>query len=588
MKDNAPATARRNEEVARLLENIAKLLALKGESPYRVRAYNEAARTISAMTENVEDLHRAGRLQDIQGVGESIASKISEYLDTGQSAYYEDLKKEVSSTAAELLEVPGIGPARARLLYERLGISSVAELERAAREHRLRTLPGFGEKLEQKIGIEAARVAQRTRRLLLGVALPAAEEVVAHLRRTPAVREADPAGSIRRMKETIGDIDILVSSDHPAQVMDAFTHLPIVKEVLASGPTRGSILTRNDLQIDIRIVGHDDYGSALLYFTGSKDHNIALRTLAMQRGWKLSEYGLFDEKERRIAGRTEEEIYRSLGLDWIPPELRENRGEVEAARHHRLPHLVQPRDIKGDLHVHTDWSDGHDPPEQMVEEAIARGYQYMAITDHSRGLGVARGLSLEAVRQQRRLVDRLNERYAPFRILHGAEVNILADGSLDYPDSLLAELDMVTVSVHSAFGQTRDQMTGRILRALENPHVDVLNHPSGRLLLGRAGYDVDMDAVIRVAAEHGVALEINGQPDRLDLDDVWSRRAKEAGAILVCDSDAHSTRQMDYVRYAVATARRGWVEPSDLLNALPLDRLLSHLSRRVRGRRRAA
>ncbi len=579
---------RRNEDVARLLENVAKLLALKGESPYRVRAYREAARTISALTEDVEDLHRAGRLEEIYGVGESIASKIGEYLDTGRSSYYEELKRQVSVATVELLEVPGIGPVRARLLHERLGITSVAELEKAAREHKLRGLRGFGERLEQKIATEAARVAQRTRRMLLGVALPAAEEVVRLLRRHPAIREIHPAGSIRRMKETIGDIDILASSDRPLEVMDAFTSLPIAEEVLAKGPARSTILTRDDLQIDIRVIKPEEYGSALLYFTGSKEHNIALRTLVMQRDWKLSEYGLFDEREMRIAGRTEEEVYRTLGMDWIPPELRENRGEIDAARHHQLPQLVELRDIKGDLHVHTDWSDGHDPPERMVEEAMARGYQYVAFTDHSKGLGVARGLSADVVRQQRRLVDRLNEFYAPFRILHGTEVNILPDGSLDYPEEVLAEFDIVTASVHSAFGQSREQMTGRILRALHNPHVDTLNHPTGRLLLRRSEYEVDMEAVIRVAAETGVALEVNGQPDRLDLDDVWSLRAKQTGALVVCDSDAHSVRQMEYVRYAVATARRGWVGPEDVLNVLALDRLLAHLARRARRRVRAA
>lgn len=579
---------RRNEDVARLLENIAKLLALKGENPYRIRAYMEAGRTISAMTEGVEDLYRAGRLEEIPSVGESIASKIREYLETGRSKYYEELKRQVPVAAADLLEVPGIGPARARLLHERLGITSVAELEKAAREHRLRVLPGFGEKLEQKIATEAARVAQRTRRMLLGVALPAAEEVVRLLRPHPAVREIHPAGSIRRMKETIGDIDILVSSERPPEVMDAFTTLPIVKEVLAKGPTRSSILTKDDLQIDLRVIKPEEYGSALLYFTGSKDHNIALRSLIMQRGWKLSEYGLFDERERRVAGRTEEEVYRALGMDWIPPELRENRGEIDAARRHQLPHLAELQDVKGDLHVHTDWSDGHDPPERMAEEAMARGYQYVAFTDHSRQLGVAGGLTIEMVRQQRKLVDRLNELYAPFRVLHGTEVNILPDGSLDYPDDLLAELDMVTVSVHSAFSQSREQMTARILRALRNPHVDILNHPTGRLLLRRPEYEVDLEAVIRAAAENGVALEVNGQPDRLDLDDVWSRRATESGALVVCDSDAHSVRQMEYVRYAVATARRGWVEPKDVLNTLALDRLLTHLARRARQRARAA
>ena len=578
---------RRNEEVARLLENIAKLLALKGENPYRIRAYNEAARAVRGMAEDVEELHRAGRLEDVQGIGKSIAAKIAEYLDTGRSSYYEGLKREVPVAAADLLEVPGIGPARAKLLYERLGITTVAELERAAREHKLHGLPGIGEKLEQKLAEEAARVAQRTRRILLGVALPAAEEVVRLLRTHSAVKECHPAGSIRRMKETVGDIDVLASSDRPAEVTEAFTRLPIVKEVLAKGPTRASILTSEDLQIDIRVIKPEEYGSALQYFTGSKDHNIALRNVAIGRGWKLSEYGLFDQRGRRIAGRTEDEVYHALGMDWIPPELRENRGEIEAALRHQLPDLVELSDIRGDLHVHTDWSDGQDPPERMVEAAIARGYEYVTFADHSQSLGVAGGLSIDAVRQQRRLIDQLNERYAPFRVLHGTEVNILTEGDLDYPDEVLAEFDVVTASVHSAFGQSREHMTARIIRALRNPHVDTLNHPTGRLLLRRTEYEVDMEAVIQAAKEHGVALEINGQPDRLDLDDVWSRRAKDEGVLLVCDSDAHSARQLEFIRYAVATARRGWVEPRNVLNTLPLSRLLGHLSSR-RPKMRAA
>ncbi|MBI4494786.1 MAG: DNA polymerase/3'-5' exonuclease PolX [Chloroflexi bacterium] len=579
--------ARRNEELSLLLENIAKLLALKSESPFRIRAYEEAARSISAMAEDIEDLHRAGRLTDIAGVGSSIGAKLGEYLDTGRSSYYEGLKREVSVEAADLLDVPSIGPARAKLVHERLGISTVAELERAAREHRLQGLPGFGEKLEDRIAREAARVAQRTGRMLLGMALPAAEEVVRLLRDRPAVLEINPAGSIRRMKETIGDIDLLVASNRPGEVMDAFTTLPIAREVLARGPTRSSILTRDNLQIDLRVIKPDEYGSALQYFTGSKDHNIALRQVAINRGWKLSEYGLFDAAGKRLAGRTEEEVYRALGMDWMPPELRESRGELEAALGHQLPDLVALKAVRGDLHVHSDWSDGYDPPERMVEAAIARGYQYLALTDHSRSLGVAGGLSIERVRQQRRLVDQLNQRYAPFRVLHGTEVDILPSGDLDYPDDVLAQFDLVAASVHSAFGQPRERMTERILRALRNPYVAVLSHPTGRLLLRRPEYEVDVEAVLQAAAQQGVALEVDGQPDRLDLNDLWARRARDVGVLLVCNSDAHSARQLELVRYAVATARRGWVEPRTVLNTLPIKRLLAHLSRRGRKRRAA-
>jgi DNA polymerase (family 10) len=579
--------ARKNEAVATLLESIAKLLALKGENPFRIRAYEEAARAITATSEDVEALHRAGRLTELHGVGESIAAKIAEFLDTGRSTYYEQLKAQVPEAAAELLEVPSIGPARAQLLTERLGITTIADLQLAAREHRLCTLPGFGEKLEQRIAREAARVAQRTKRMLLGVALPAAEEVVGLLQGHAAVLQAHPAGSIRRMKETIGDIDVLVASEQPAAVADAFTTLPVVQEVLAKGPTRCSILTKDHLQIDLRVMAPNVYGAALQYFTGSKEHNIALRSIAIERRWKLSEYGLFDASGRRIAGETEEEIYRALDMDWMPPELRENRGEIEAAQRHRIPRLVTLEDIQGDLHVHTDWSDGHDPPHRMVEGAIARGYHYLALTDHSQSLGVARGLSPDDVRRQRRLVDELNERYAPFRVLHGTEVNIRTDGTLDYPDDVLAEFDLVTAAVHSAFSQSRQRMTDRIIRALRHPLVHALSHPTGRRLLRRPEYEVELDAVLKVAAEEGVALEVNGQPDRLDLDDVWTRRAIEAGVMLVCDSDAHSALHLDYMRYSVATARRGWAEPRHVLNTLPLSRLLAHLNRR-RRRPRAA
>ncbi len=400
------------------------------------------------------------------------------------------------------------------------------------------------------------------------------------LRDHPAVEAVHPAGSIRRGRETIGDIDILVASDQPAAVIDAFAALPLAKEMLARGPTRASILTRDNLQIDCRVIRPPEYGSALQYFTGSKDHNIALRAVAMSRGWKLSEYGLFDQRGGRVAGGDEDEVYRALGLDPMPPELRENRGELAAAAQHRLPKLVALGAVRGDLHAHTDWSDGHDSAERMVEAAIARGYEYLALTDHSRSLGVAGGLSVERLREQHRLIERLNERYAPFRVLHGAEIDILPNGELDYPDEVLAELDLVTVSVHSSFRQPGARMTARITRALRNPYVDVLNHPSGRLLLRRPAHQADIEALIRVAAETGVALEIDGQPDRLDLDDGWARRATAAGVLLACNSDAHGARQLEYVRYAVTTARRGWVETQNVLNTWPLRRLLAHLRRR--------
>ncbi len=578
---------RRNHEVAQLLNGIAELLALKGETPFRIRAYTEAAQYIDTMTEDVDSLYQAGRLEDIPGVGASIATKIAEYLKTGHSSYYEQLRQQIPSSATELLEVPGIGPARAHLLFTRLGITTVRQLLKAAEAHQLRDLPGFGEQLEARIAREAARVTQRTRRMLLGTAVPVAEEVIQLLRGSSAVEAIDPAGSLRRMRETIGDIDILVASSRPETVVEAFTRLPIVQEVLAKGITRPSILTRANVQVDLRVIAPDEYGAALQYFTGSKAHNIALRSLVIEKGWKLSEYGLFDQQGRRIAGRTEQEIYEALGMDWMPPEIRENRGEIEAALRHQLPDLVEERDIRGDLHVHTNWSDGADPPERMVEAAIARGYQYLAFSDHSSSLSIANGLSIERVHEQRRVIDQLNALYAPFRVLHGAEVDILLDGGLDYPDSVLAEFDIVTASVHTGFGMARERMTARILRALHHPSVTILGHPTGRLLLQRPGYAVDLELVIQAAAEQGVALEVDGQPARLDLDDVWSRKTKEGGAMLACDSDAHAATQLAYMRYSVATARRGWVEPVNVLNTMPLETLLAYLDRR-KGKAREA
>ncbi|MCX2726298.1 DNA polymerase/3'-5' exonuclease PolX [Thermomicrobium sp. 4228-Ro] len=577
---------RRNEEVAVLLEHIAELLMLKNENPYKIRAYTIAAQNIRDLDADIEEFARQGRLDEIPGVGKAIAAKIEEYLRTGKLEYYEELKREVPVQAVNLLEVPGIGPARAHVLYEKLGITTIQQLLEAAQNHKLCKLPGFGEKLEERIAREAARLMQRTKRLLLGVALPVAETVVSLLRDEPAVRAIAPAGSLRRMKETIGDIDILVASDRPEEVVQAFTHLPIVKEVLAVGPTRPSILTREDLQVDLRVVHPDEYGSALLYFTGSKEHNIALRSMVQERGWKLSEYGLFDETGKRLASRTEEEIYTTLGMDWIPPELRENRGEIQAALEHRLPKLVELSEIRGDLHAHTDWSDGHDSLERMVQAAITRGYEYIVISDHSPSLTVARGLTPERLREQRQRIDELNERYAPFRILQGAEVNIHPDGSLDYPDEVLAELDVVIVSVHSAFDLPEERMTERVIRALANPHVDLLGHPTGRLLNSRLPYALDLDAVLEAAAEFGVAIEVNGQPDRLDLPDIWVQRAIQRGVLIACTSDAHSARQLENMRWSVATARRGWAETRHVLNTRSLSDLLEWLGRHRAARRR--
>ncbi|MBI4320267.1 MAG: DNA polymerase/3'-5' exonuclease PolX [Chloroflexi bacterium] len=574
----------RNKEIAELLESIANLLELKGESIFRIRAYREAARRIESLPEDIAKVQEEGRLESIPGVGESIAAKIDEYLRAGHLRYLEELQGQVAPGLAELLQVPGIGPRRALTIFSNLGVSSIADLKRAAREHRLCKLPGVQEKSEQKILREIERLQQRSRRLLLGVALPAAEEVIRLLKTNSAVERIDPAGSIRRLKETIGDIDILVASNRPREVMDAFISLPIVKEVLAKGTTKSSILTKGNLQMDLRVIKPEEYGSALQYFTGSKEHNIALRELAIRKRLKLSEYGLFDERTgKRVAGETEEEVYRVLGLLWIPPELRESRGEIEAAMRGQLPKLLELRDIKGDLHTHTDWSDGVRTAEEMVRAAVRRGYQYIAITDHSSGLGVAHGLSPERILEQRRLIDRLNVEYAPFRVMHGIEVNIRGDGTLDYGDDILREFDIVTASIHGGFEQPIEKMTERIVKAIRHRYVDVLNHPRGRLIGKRAGYAVDLEAVLKAAAQAGTAVEINSQPDRMDLDDVWARRAKELGVRLVIDTDAHDTSHFEFMRYGVAVARRAGLEKGDVLNTLSLEQILPRLHRTARA-----
>ncbi|MHB1161994.1 MAG: PHP domain-containing protein, partial [Chloroflexota bacterium] len=398
----------------------------------------------------------------------------------------------------------------------------------------------------------------------------------------------EPAGSLRRMKETIGDIDLLASSEQPARVTEEFTQLPIVKEVLMVGPTKASVLTRDSFQIDLRVVKPEEYGAALQYFTGNKAHNIVLRDMAIRRGYKLNEYGLFDESTgRRLAGEEECDIYRALGLECMPPELRENRGEIEAAAGGTLPQLIRQEDLRGDLQVHSKWSDGTATQEEMAEACRRMGYQYVAITDHSQGLGVARGLSPERLERKLREVEQLNRRMAPFRILKGAEVDIRGDGHLDYPDEILSRLEIVVVSIHSGFEQSQERITDRILRAFENPYVDILAHPTGRLIDRRPGYQVELERVLQAAAELGVAVEINAAPDRLDLDDVWARRAKELGVSICIDTDAHSPGNLAFMRYGVAVARRGWLEKRDVLNSLPLEQLLAR-RRRNRPLRRAA
>ncbi len=566
----------RNQEVAALLYETADLLELKGENVYRIVAYREAGRVIEHLSEPIEVIDAEGRLEEIPRVGEALTKKIHEFLTTGTLKYRDDLRKEFPPGLLEMQEVPGVGPRTAMLLYKKLKIESIDELEKAAKEHRIRGLPRMGEKAEEKIlkGIEMLRA--KSGRLLLGIALPAAEEVVRLLGKAKSVERISPAGSIRRMKETIGDIDILVASNKPEQVMKAFTSLPIVKEALQVGETKATIISKDNLQIDLRVVAPHSWGAALQYFTGSKPHNIKLRDLAIKRGWKLNEYGVF-KGEEKIGGESEADIYEMLGLQYIPPEMREDQGEVELAAEKKLPRLVELKDIKGDIHAHTKWSDGNNSISEMASAAKRRGYEYLAICDHSKSLGIAGGLSEEDFSKQMKEIEATIKKL-DFHLLSGVEVNIMSDGTLDLSAKVLANFNVVVAGVHTGFNQSKEKITGRITSAMENENVDIISHPTGRLIERRSPYEVDIQRIIEVASETSTALEINAAPERLDLKDTDARRAKESGVKVAISTDTHSTDTLDYMRYGVATARRGWLEAKDVINTLSYKELMKTLS----------
>ncbi|NOX97734.1 MAG: DNA polymerase/3'-5' exonuclease PolX [Nitrospirae bacterium] len=568
----------RNSEIAQIFQDIADILEIKGENPFRVRAYHKIVRILETLPEEIEKVCQRGELRNIPGVGEGLAKKIEELLATGKLAYYEDLKKQVPSGLVELLAIPEIGPKTVSLLYKELGINNVRELEKAVKEHRLKDLPGMGPKTEENIrrGIELLKKKQG--RMLLGRAYPLAQSIIERLGGLPEVDRISLAGSLRRMRETIGDIDILVASRKPRRVMQVFTELPGVTEILSIGETKSSIIMEENLQVDVRVVEPDSFGAALQYFTGSKPHNIKLREIANKRGLKINEYGVFEIKSgEKISGQTEEEVYATLDLSYIPPELREERGEIEAAQEGKLPHLVELRDIQGDLHVHSRWSDGSDSIRELAEAAGKRGYRYMAVCDHSQSLKVAGGLSVDERWKQIEEIRKINKELKNFRVLAGAEVDIHSDGSLDYEDELLKELDIVIAAIHSGFKQNREIMTGRVVRAMENRFVHIIAHPTGRLLHEREPYQVDVETLVREARRTGTFLELNAFPERLDLNDIHCRQAKEAGVMVALGTDAHHQGQMEMMPYGVATARRGWLEKKDILNTLSLKDLLKRL-----------
>ncbi len=568
-----------NAEVAEILYEISELYALKGEQ-YRSRAYMMAAQRIGSLTEDIRKIWQRGELQSIPGVGKSIAAVIEEYLETGQSSKLEELREGLPRGVMELIELDGVGPKKAMRLYEELGINSIDELEKAAKAGKIRRLKGFGPKTEENILRSIEEYRRRQERFLLGAILPVIDEIVAYMRECDAVLRIEPAGSARRRKETVGDLDILVLSTRPEEVVERFVSMPRVSRVISQGTTRSTVIIGANLQVDLRVIPPESYGSALQYFTGSKAHNIKLRTIAVKKGYKLNEYGLFDrETGERIAGETEESVYKALGLEWIEPELREDRGEIEAAMEGRLPRLVKEEEIRGDLHIHTKWSDGTGTIEEMAEKAMSLGLEYIAICDHSKSMGIARGLDEARLRKQMAEIDKLNERLEGFRVLKGIEVDIKADGSLDLPNSVLKDLDFVVASIHSGFKADERQMTERMIRAIHNDYVSAIGHPTGRIILRRRPYALNLDRVFEAAAEQGVLMEINAFPNRLDLNDVNAKAAKEHGITMSIGTDAHAPNHMEFLNLGVAVARRGWLEPGDVINTLPVDELLRKLER---------
>ena len=559
-----------NDAIARVLDEIGDLIERKGENVFRAVTYRAAARAIRDLREPLSKLVEEKRLKEIPKVGPSVAEAIEQLVTTGRSKRHEELQAAVPPGLLTLLRVPGVGPATARTIYDHLKITSIDELEEAAKDHRLLQLPKIQAKTEENILKSIAALKQRTGRSLLHEARAAANEMVAYLRAATGAERISIAGSLRRYRETIGDVDIVVASESAAPIMEAFVRGPTVERILAQGETKSSVVVSRGLQIDLRGVPPASYGAALLYFTGSKEHNVRLRGLALRRKLLLNEYGLYrvgaEARGQEIAAETEEDVYGALGLDWIPPELREDRGEIDAAAAHALPKLVGVEQVRGDLHTHTSWTDGRDPLADMARRAKAKGYAYLAVTDHSPGLGMTYGLSPERIQARLAEAAGLNAELAPFRIIVGTEVDIRANGKLDYPDEILAKLDIVSASVHSSFAQTREQMTARVTGAMRHPLVTAVSHPTGRLLEKREAHAVDLDAVIAAAVETGTWIEVNGGPERLDLPDTWIRKAIERGATLVTNSDAHAIEELEWMDLAIGTARRGWATEGSIVN----------------------
>ena len=567
----------RNADIADIFDRIADYLEIEGENPFKIRAYRNAGRTIQGLGPEVRDLVAGGEeLTGLPGIGKELAAKIVEILETGTAQALEKLKGKVPAGVIEMLKIQGLGPKRVSTLYHELKIESLAALQEAAEAGRIQALAGFGVKTEQHIRQAVVALSQRPVRVSIALAGPPVENLLADLQQVAGVAEVAVAGSYRRCQETVGDIDILVAAGADSPVMERFVGFEDVGQVLARGPTKSSIVLRSGLQVDLRRVDRESFGAALQYFTGSQAHNIAIRRIGRQRGFKINEYGVFSA-DGRVAGDTEESVYRVLDLSWVPPELREDRGEIEAAREGRLPELIALADIKGELHSHTTATDGRNSLEEMALAAKRCGLKYLAVTDHSQYLKVVDGLDERRLLAQLEEIDRLNAKLKGIRLLKGVEVEILDDGGLDLPDRLLQQLDLVIGSIHSRFQLPARQQTERILRAMDHRFFSILGHPSGRLINERDPYEVDMAAVIRKAKERGCFLELNANPQRLDLTDTHCQMAKEAGVLVAVNTDAHSVAEFAQLRYGIGQARRGWLEKKDVLNTRPLNELLKLL-----------
>lgn len=567
----------KNREIAEIFREIAKILEIKGENVFRIRAYERTAQNIESLTEDISDFIKRDNLSDIPGIGKDLSERIKELHKTGKLKFLQDLKKTVPEGLLEILNIPSVGPKTAKLLYDKLKVKNIRDLELAIKKNKLEGIFGIKQKTIENIqkGIELVKKGKE--RMTLAAAIDIADYFTSALRKIPEVKKISVAGSLRRMKETVRDIDILVVSNYPDRIMDIFTKIPEVKRILAKGKTKSSVLTKEDIQVDVRVVEENSFGAALLYFTGSKNFNVKLRQIAQRRQQKINEYGVFSvktAKEKYLAGKTEEEIFKLLKLDFIVPELREDTGEIEFASQHKLPELVELKDIKGDLHTHSTYSDGGNSVLDMAKAARKKGYQYIALTDHSQSLRVANGMSIADLKKKKNEIEKLNKAFKDFTILYGTEVDIDSEGNLDYKNSILAEFDIVVAAIHSGFKQSQSQITKRIVNACKNKHVDIIAHPTGRLWGTREPYEFDFGEILKAVKDTGTFLEINAFPNRLDLNDINARAAKEKGVKLAIGTDSHIFEQLDGMKFGVAVARRGWLEKNDVANTFDIENLL--------------